>query len=646
MPEGDSSGNSDGLSAAQIRSISRELELILSSEGFAASKRCQEFLRLIVERALAGEFDQLRERMIGVEMFGRRVDYDTSNDAVVRVRATEVRKRLAQYYAELDGSPAVRIELPAGSYVPTFSWEKAEGIHEIRSGLESTSAAEKVAGEPGMDPHKISTHRAVSKPLLIAGIGLCLIVLAATAFLGRQRLLSSGDRIQSIVVLPLQNLSGDPKQDYFADAMTEELTVELGQVSALRVISRTSAMMYKSTQKSLPDIARELKVDGVVEGSVIREGNEARITAQLIDARSDRHIWARTYTRGLGSVLALQREVAQEIADAISIELSPQEKERLRRSGTVDIEAQDLYLLGTHLLDVGDPQHALGYLQKAVEKDPNFAQAHAALSHTFSVLGGDGLIPYVEAFSKAKASALKAIELDEGLSEGHLALADATANLNWDWGTAEQELKRALELNPSGASAHWAYAFALEKLGRTEEALAQLKIMQQLDPVSSQSLAEAVEANYYARQYDTSMNLLRRLDAANPQRVLLHFWFGVVNREKGLYEDSVKAFMNLGDHPHALGHMGNAYARWGREAEARALIPRLQGHIRQNGIGTYEVALIYAGLGEKDLAFEWLEKAYAVRDRGLTFLKVDPCLDPLRSDPRFQELLRRIGLPL
>ena len=490
--------------------------------------------------------------------------------------------------------------------------------------------------------------RSRSRTWVLVGVLAALVLLAAISyggFRGWFRGFNGRPQLHSIAILPLQNLSGDPQQDYFADGMTEELTVDLGQVSALRVISRTSAMMYKNSKKSVPDIAKELKVDGVVEGSVVREGNEVRITAQLIDAKSDHHVWARSYTRGLSNILALQREVAQEIADAISIELSPQEKARLQRSETVDIEAQDLYLLGAHLVSVGDPPHALPYFLKAVEKDPNFARAHAALSHTYALLGGDGLMPYMEAFSKAKASAKKAIELDEGLSDGHLALADAVATLDWDWKTQERELKRALELNPSGASTHWAYAFALEKLGRTDEGMTQLRIMQQLDPVSSQSAAETVEAEYYARRYDASMDHLRRLDAANPQRVLLGFWFGVVNREKGLYQDSVNAFMTVGDHPHALGHMGNAYARWGRVAEASAVIPRLQQHIQQNGIGTYEVALVYAGLGEKDSAFEWLEKAFVVRDKGLTFLKVDPCLDPLRSDPRFQELLRRVGLP-
>jgi len=641
MPEGSQSGDQIEVSAAQTESIRNELDRILRSDAFAGSKRCQEFLRLVVEHALAGEADELRERMIGVEMFGRHVDYDTSNDAVVRVRATEVRKRLNQYYAELDATAALRIELPAGSYVPRFSWQGDAKSSPVSRSSESSTAVHQLTIPA---PTPVSARSSGHKARLLATLAGCLIVLAALVYIARQRLSPSHTSIQSIVVLPLENLSGDPKQEYFADAMTEELTVDLGQVSALRVISRTSAMIYRDTNKSVPEIARELNVDGVVEGSVIREGNEARITAQLIDARSDRHIWARSYTRDLGSVIALQREVAQEMADAISIELQPREKARLQRTETVDIEAQDLYLLGSHLLDVGDPQHALTYLQKAVEKDPGFAQAYAALSRTYSLLGGDGLMEYREAFTKEKLNAIRAIELDGDLSDGHLALADAVENLDWDWATQEQELKRALELNPSGTSAHWAYAMALEKLGRDDEARVQRRIARQLDPVSSESAAEAVQADYYARQYDDALSALRRLDATNPQRVLLGFWFGVVYREKGSYQESVREFMDLGDHPHALGHMGNAYARWGRKAEALALIPRLQEHIRQSGVGTYEIALIYAGLGEKDLAFEWLDKAYQVRDKGLTYLKIDPCVDPLRSDPRFEDLLRRVGL--
>jgi TolB-like protein/Flp pilus assembly protein TadD len=659
MPEARQSGSESVLSAAQVQLVRRELDLILSSEAFAGSRRCQEFLHLIVEHALAGEIDSLRERMIGVEMFGRRVDYDTSNDAVVRVRATEVRRRLGQYYAELGKPPAVRIEIPSGSYVPKFSWQQPEIPPESPPGPVNVTAratAPAIAPvttpetipppEPGWQHPQAPTTRSPRNLRLLAGGIASLIALAAIAYFTIRRFFPSHGGIQSIVVLPLANLSGDPAQGYFADGMTGELTTDLGQVSALRVISETSAMTYKGTKKMLPEIARELRVDAVVEGSVEREGDQARITAQLIDAKTDRHIWARSYTRHLSSMLALQGEVAKEIADAIRIELTPQEKAHLGRTGTVNLEAQDLYLLGAHVLDVGDPQHALGYFQKAVERDPDFAQAYAALSRAYFSLGQNGVMAYAEAFPKAKATALKAIELDEALADGHLALADVVADLDWDWVTQERQLKRALELNPSSASVHWAYAFALEKLGRIDEALVQLRIMRQFDPVSSQSTADAVDAYYYARRYDIALDELRRLDAANPQHITVDFWYGVIYREKGLYDQSVKAFMKWGDNPHALGHMGNALARAGRVTEARATIPKLQEHIQRDGIGAYEVALVYAGLGEKDQAFAWLEKAYAVRNKGLTFLKIDPCLDPLRSDPRFQDLLRRVGLPL
>jgi TolB-like protein len=318
-------GSATEITGTQVQSLGQELELIFSSKAFAASLRCQEFLSLVVKHALAGNIDNLRERMIGVQMFGRRVDYDTSNDAVVRVRATEVRKRLGLYYAELGKPPAVRIELPVGSYVPKFYWEQPERSLEVHSGPESATAREGAAlQEPAGRHVQIPTNQSGRKARLIAGVVACLMVLAVIGYFTIRRLFPSYSGIQSIVVLPLENLSGDPKQDSFADVMTEELTVDLGQVSKLRVISGTSRVNYKDRKKSMHEIAQELKVDAVVEGSVACEGNEARITAQLIDARGDRHIWARTYTRDRGSVLALEREVAREIADAAGIELRPQ----------------------------------------------------------------------------------------------------------------------------------------------------------------------------------------------------------------------------------------------------------------------------------------------------------------------------------
>ncbi len=451
--------------------------------------------------------------------------------------------------------------------------------------------------------------------------------------------------IRSLAVLPLKNLSGDPKQEYFADGMTEELIADLGQVSALRVISRTSVMTYKGTKKRLPEIARELGVDGVVEGSVVREGNQARITVQLIDARTDHHLWARTYVRDLKSVLELQGEVAQEVADAIRIEVTPQEKTRLVRARPVNPEAQDLYLRGMLFSNTGHPESAIDYFQKAIDKDPNYAQAHAASADSYGIVGEYGWVAYSEAFSKQKTEAIRAIELDDALPEGHVELANAAMNLDWDWVTPAKEFHRALELNPNSASSHWRYAVYLERTGRLPEAIAEVRRGMALDPVSSRSYSTAGATYYFARQYDESLAQHRRAPPQDYNLSEFVFHFGTIYVEKGMYAEAIGEFQKLGDRPHALGHLGNAYARAGQVDAARKTISQVKEHVRNEGVGRYEIALVYAGLGKKDEAFTWLEEAYKAHDEGLTNLKIDPCLDPLRSDPRFGGLVRRVGLP-
>ena len=631
----------DKLSSERVRSIRDELERVISSHEFTASKRCQDFLRLVVEHALAGDLDSLRERMIGAEMFGRPVDYDTSNDAVVRVSATQVRRRLAQYYSDTPKPPVVRIELPPGSYVPKFHWESAQA----QEAAAAKATRPERQGETWQD--RAAGERLRRTPFVLAGVLAGFALIAAVGYIGFRggsKGVGTKPAIESIAVLPLKNLSGDPGQDYFSDGMTEELITDLGQVSALRVISRTSAMTYKDTRKTLPEIARELGVDGVVEGSVSREGDEARITAQLIDARTDRHLWAGSYTRKLSTVLALEGEVAQAIADAVRIEVTPQEQARLSRHRPVNLAAQEQYLLGKYHLNLGEPRNAIGYFQKAVAIDPDYAQGHAALANSYGWVGQSGLTTYSAAFSKQKAEALKAIELDDSLPQGHVELANAAEDLDWDWVTGEKELKRALELDPNEASIHVAYARLLEKLGRSAEAAAEMNLALQLDPVNSRSHISSAWVYSLARQYDQALAQLKRASELNPNLDEIFFQLGATYTEKGLYEEAFREFQKLEGRPHALGHLGNAYARGGRAAEARAIVPELEEYARKNGIGTYEIALVYAGLGEKDKAFEWLEKAYLARDKGLTFLKADPCLDPLRSDPRFRDLLGRVGL--
>jgi TolB-like protein/DNA-binding winged helix-turn-helix (wHTH) protein/Tfp pilus assembly protein PilF len=459
--------------------------------------------------------------------------------------------------------------------------------------------------------------------------------------------------IRSLAVLPLDNLSGDPQQEYFADGVTDALIADLGQIAALRVISRTSVMRYKGTKKALPEIARELGVDAIAEGSVVREGNRVRIIAQLVEGKTDRHLWAHAYERDLTSVLALQGEVAQAIADEIRIRVTPEEQARLARARPVNPEAQDLLLKGWHFYCQGDPLaggpawesnllRARDYFRQACDRDPSYAPAQAALAYAYICLGDVAGLPSVENFSKAKAAAAKALELDDALADAHAAFAHSVFSLDWDWATAEREFKRALELNPNSVDFHDRYAFYLVRKGSLEEAISQEERAAELEPRSLYLRSSWIL--YLARQYDQALEELRRAAELDPSATN-PFYQGVIYREKGMYGEAIKEFQKIGDHPYALGHMGNACARAGRVAEAHETIRKLKERVRKDGVGTYEIALVYAALGEKDQAFAWLENAYQVRDKGLTYLKVDPCLDPLRSDPRFQDLLRRVGLP-
>jgi TolB-like protein/Tfp pilus assembly protein PilF len=642
----DSSSGPNGLSTEQIRLVQKHLEEILSSGAFVGSKRSRDFLQLIVERALAGQFDSLKERVIGAEMFGRPIGYDTANDAVVRVKATEVRRKLAQFYSDSVGPTPVRIELPPGSYVPKFYWEPVaqQKIHTLSAPVVEPADAEEVDEEPAVlsPPEK---RRVLSKPYLVMGVLIGVALLGAVGYWGIEKF-GTDSSIQSIAILPLQNLSGDPKQEYFADGITEELIADLGQLGPLRVISRTSVMTYKGTGKKLPEIARELGVDAIVEGSVWREGNRVRIAVQLIDARTDRHLWAHNYDRDLTSVLALQGEVAQAIADEIEIESTSQADARLARLRPAYGEHHELYLKGVELLNHGDPSKAISLLQESIDKDPSYAPAHVALAGSYGWLGEGGLLAYTEAFPKQKLEATKAIELDEALSGGHAELAGAMMNLDWDWVSPEKEFKRALALNPNSTTIHSQYASYLMRLGRFHEALAQASTNLRLDPLSSRSYTNLGFIHYFSRQYDQALSNIQRADELGTYPPEYIYPRAIIYAEKKMYEEAIAEFQKISQQPHAIGHMGNVYARMGRATEAHESITRLEEHVQSDGIGRYEIALVYAGLGEKEQAFNWLEKSFGAHDKGLTFLKIDPLLDPLRSDPRFHNLMRRVGFPL
>jgi len=658
MPTANSSRKPDVLTSGQIGLVRLHLKRVLASHAFAGSQRAADFLRLIVEHMLEGEVDSLRERMIGAEMFGRPVDYDTGSDSVVRVKATEVRKRLAQYYLETEETPDVRIEIPSGSYVPRFTFLPLGTKVQPKSDSASLPPAEQTIPQDNGWPVELTVARVEEatrpqaqklrrSPRILAGLVIGLVMIGLAGFAGLMKWYSPSparQEIRSIAILPLKNLSGDPGQEFFADGMTEELINDLGQISTLRVISLTSAMSYKGSRKKLPEIARELAVGGVVEGSVQREGNQVRISARLIDARTDRPIWAHTYVRDMTNILDLQGEVAKAIADEIRITVTPLEQARLARGRPIDPEAQDSYLHGLLRLDADDCKSAIDYFKLALARNPNYAQANAALANCYGRLGESGQMAYRDAFSKQKSEATRAIELDDSLPEGHAELANAAMTLDWDWATAATEFKRALELNPNSAIIHQKYAFYLVRTGQQPEALAEVERGVDLDPVSGRSFHYEGFIYYFSRQYDQALSLVRTVRELGVSPPDWSFLLGDVYAEKGMYADSISQFLKSGDGPDSLGHLGNAYARAGQVKLARKSISQLEELVRKNGVGRYEIALVYAGLGKKQEALKWLEEAYDAHDVGLVYLKVDPCLDPLRSDPRFDDLVRRVGL--
>jgi TolB-like protein/Tfp pilus assembly protein PilF len=456
-------------------------------------------------------------------------------------------------------------------------------------------------------------------------------------------------QISSLAVLPLENLSGDPEQEYFADGMTEALTAELGQIGSLRVISRTSVMRFKGArpQGGLQEIARLLKVDALIEGSVLRSGDRVRVTAQLIGAVPERHIWARNYERDLRDVLTLQGEVARAIADEVKAKLTPDVQARLARARPVDPAVFELCLKGKSFFERNSQTKALEYYREAVAKDPTYGPGYVGLSQSYDWLGNTGNLPYMEGLSKAKAAAITALEIDDTLAEAHVAFGDAVKDADWDWAATDRSYRRALELSPNSSLAHRSRGDFLVMVGRAEEAIAESRRALELDPLSTLSYRELGWVYWLARQYDLVLETVRQGEEAIPGfgGSWPSLWRALAYREKGMYEEAIRLLQPLGDHPHTIGHLGNAYARAGRLSEAREVIRKLKERARKDKLGTYEVALVCAGLGDKDQAFEWLEKAYQEHSVGVMFLKVDPTLDPLRSDPRFKDLLRRMNFP-
>jgi TolB-like protein/DNA-binding winged helix-turn-helix (wHTH) protein/Flp pilus assembly protein TadD len=460
--------------------------------------------------------------------------------------------------------------------------------------------------------------------------------------------------VRSLAVLPLQNLSGDPTQEYLADGMTEELIGRLANIHGLRVISRTSAMHFKNTQLSVPEIAKTLGVDAIVEGSVIREGNQVRVHAQLIRGTSDEHIWAGEYQREYGSLLALQDEVARSIAERIEVSLTPEERQTLASTHPVDPEAHEDYLKGRYYFNqrTRDAMNkSIGFFQQAIAKDPKYALAYCGLADAYALLGFRGGFPSKDALSRAKAAALKAIELDDTLAEPHASLAFIAETHEWDWATAEREYKRALELNPGDARAHHWYAGYLMYVGRYEEGIAEAKRARDLDPLSLPVNNALAGRLLVAGRIDEALAQLRQTLEMDPHYAPAHQTLGWAYLNMGKQHEAIQEFQQAlqlsgADDKDIMLDLGFAYATVGNREEARRILAKLKKLHEQGLVPSGSIAILYGALGELDEAFAWLEKAYEERDPELTYLKVPGRrFAPLRHDARFQQMVHRMGLP-
>jgi len=458
--------------------------------------------------------------------------------------------------------------------------------------------------------------------------------------------------IRSLAVLPLENLSGDPGQEYFAEGMTDELITNLAQLSKLRVISRTSTMQYAGTRKSVPQIARELNVDGIVEGSVSRSGDRVRIRVQLIYAPRDQHLWAAAYDRNVNDVLELQAAAARDIANELKLELSGPQQARLSERRAVSREVHELYLKGRYFWNKRDEaglNKAVEYFQQATAKDPNYAEAYAGLADSYVLLFGYAPAPPPLALQNAKAAAEKAAYLDDTLAEAHTSLAILAPYFDWNWEESRRRYERALELNPNYATAHHWYGDAyLEEMGKMDQALAEISKAQQLDPLSPIIATDLGKGLILARRYDDAIAQLKKALELDSNFSLAHYWLFYAYTEKGMYSEAFteldKAEPLLGRNRH-LAEAAFLKARSGSQTEARKMLTQVLQISQREYVNPSAVALAFVALGEKDQAFIWLEKGYAEKLPFTGSLKVTPGLDPLRSDPRFADLVRRTGLP-
>jgi len=634
------------LKACELRK--HGLRLKLSEQPF-------QVLVLLLEKP--GEIvtrDELRVRLWQGDTF---VDFDHGlNNGVMRLREVLGDSSENPRFVETIPRRGYRFIAPVEEVFPPHPSAALEGTSSAPSQAELANTDIVSEGAAQSSGLHIVPRKSVWR-FLWPGLALLLGVAAIFAWNQlRPRLATTSvaPRNKSLIVLPLENLSGDKDQDYFADGMTDDLIANLAKIRSLRVISRSTAMAYKGTRKPLSEIAKELNVDAVVEGTVLRVGNRIRITAELVQVSTDQHLWADTYESQMEDVLTLQNRVSSAIVNEIRINLTPEEEERLAKTPAVAPEAYENYLKGRYYWNKRSDENltkAIGYFEQATHEDPQYGLAYAGLSDCYAIISAEifGTMPAAEAAPKAKAAALRSLQIDPTMAEAETSLATVKFNYDWDWAGAAEGFQQAIQHNPSYATAYQRYSLYLIAMGRPEDSFEQINKARELDPLSISINFSLGWRLYMARQYDRAIQQLRNTLEMDPSYELPHLVLGMSYAQKGDFQAAIPEIRQAVELSHGtplmVSALANAYARSGNKAEAETLLTQLAASSTKQYVSPYYFAVAYAGLGQPETALDWLEKAYNDRSNGLVFLKVEPALDSLRREPRFVALQRKMKFP-
>ena len=635
--------------------VSHQLEKMLASDVFSRADRLSRFLRFVVTHVLERSAGSLKEYVIGVQVFGKGGKFDPRIDPIVRVEAGRLRSKLREYYDGLGQADHVRIELPKRGYAPSFRYRD-------RDTPALSSIGDMAHGGTG-DTEKSSSDRSSrAVPWYAATGALAVLLIVGLIYFGQSRLPSTARLDESsagsvapakisIAVLPLHSVSGRQEDEYYGDAITEAVITKLARVKPLAVISLKSVLRLKETDKPASEIARELNVTHLLKGTLVRSAGRIRISVQLVDGQTDQSIWDQSYDRDAKDVLAIQRDLSAHIAQALTGRMWPAAK--AGGASQIGPEAYEAYATGRYFrnqITADGFEKGIEYFRQVISKEPEFALAYSGMASCYCLLGGHGLelVPPHKTISAAKEAALKALHLDESLAEPHAILGIIRTKYDWDWEGADRAFKRALELEPSYAQAHAWYSLYFEAMQRPIEAVLAAARARDLDPLSIGHNINLAWQLHQARRDDEAYAQMQKTMELNPQFWGAHWVLGQYYREKKQYSESIaelqKAVALGGGYTLAKSTLAYTYAVAGKRAEAIEIVRELEAKSQETYVSPAHIAVIYAGLGDKDVAFAWLEKAYLARARAMAWLNVSREWDGLRADPRFEALLRKVGL--